>query len=425
MDRFPSVDTQTKSIRVIGGDNGHLVSPSSVTTPLDRHIGSVEMARLLSQYSTHNDNNNSESGTGSISPQSKLTPTAPETAALQRELHFAAEIGQYLLEQNQELERALEEYRLEGEWLRSLLTELDASHLTKVKKVPLSMPSSSKIAAARKSLEASSIHRTSPIHGNLVSPSPSLLAVDQHQTLQTPSPALLQQSERQAYESLYDRYALLREEHVTLQTEADKHFKRFKMVQSELDALKLEMEALKVENQRLDKVNGALATENAKLLTEAKVQAQAQSVAVEASATTSEIIQQQQLQPSLSSSSNQRPTSSTPTAVTTTPTSTTTNGILSPTNSHSTQNYRTLATSHNISTIVRLMVGTYLLKYNKRRTKMDKRYVMVNPYTRTISWSAKDPRMGEAGEEVKTGMLHYYYYCFFWSFCFCKMAASH
>ncbi|KAI8836612.1 meiotic cell cortex C-terminal pleckstrin homology-domain-containing protein [Chytridium lagenaria] len=45
----------------------------------------------------------------------------------------------------------------------------------------------------------------------------------------------------------------------------------------------------------------------------------------------------------------------------------------------------------DISTIVRLMVGAWLLKYNKRRSKAERRFVMVNPYTRTISWSKRDP----------------------------------
>ncbi|KAJ3066139.1 hypothetical protein HDU98_010543 [Podochytrium sp. JEL0797] len=48
-------------------------------------------------------------------------------------------------------------------------------------------------------------------------------------------------------------------------------------------------------------------------------------------------------------------------------------------------------TSTNINVIVRLMMGGTLLKYNRRRTKCEPRFVCVNPYSRTISWSKSEP----------------------------------
>ncbi|KAI9328863.1 hypothetical protein BDR26DRAFT_40244 [Obelidium mucronatum] len=46
------------------------------------------------------------------------------------------------------------------------------------------------------------------------------------------------------------------------------------------------------------------------------------------------------------------------------------------------------------------MVGAYLLKYNRRRTKCERRFVNVNPYSRTISWSKSEP--GNAGNDEVT-----------------------
>ncbi|KAJ3319095.1 hypothetical protein HDU76_000651 [Blyttiomyces sp. JEL0837] len=79
----------------------------------------------LSSIQSPTHHNNYDNNTLSRSPTS-TTRSEVEAAALQRELHFAAEIGQYLLEQNQELERALAETRKEGEWLRSLLAGIDS-----------------------------------------------------------------------------------------------------------------------------------------------------------------------------------------------------------------------------------------------------------------------------------------------------------
>ncbi|KAJ3340892.1 hypothetical protein HDU83_006890 [Entophlyctis luteolus] len=55
----------------------------------------------------------------------------------------------------------------------------------------------------------------------------------------------------------------------------------------------------------------------------------------------------------------------------------------------------------NVNVIVRLMVGAFLLKYNRRRTRAERRYVNVNPYSRTISWSKSEP--GASGDEISTG----------------------
>ncbi|ORY50401.1 hypothetical protein BCR33DRAFT_528586 [Rhizoclosmatium globosum] len=48
----------------------------------------------------------------------------------------------------------------------------------------------------------------------------------------------------------------------------------------------------------------------------------------------------------------------------------------------------------NVNVIVHLMTGATLQKYNRRRTKSEPRFVSVNPYTRTISWSKTAPTMG-------------------------------
>ncbi|KAJ3221261.1 hypothetical protein HDU81_010773 [Chytriomyces hyalinus] len=51
----------------------------------------------------------------------------------------------------------------------------------------------------------------------------------------------------------------------------------------------------------------------------------------------------------------------------------------------------TLTSATNVNVIVRLMVGSFLDKFNRRRTKSEKRFVNVNPYSRTISWSKYEP----------------------------------
>ncbi|KAJ3022607.1 UNVERIFIED_CONTAM: hypothetical protein HDU68_009028 [Siphonaria sp. JEL0065] len=56
----------------------------------------------------------------------------------------------------------------------------------------------------------------------------------------------------------------------------------------------------------------------------------------------------------------------------------------------------------NINVIVRLMIGSHLLKYNRRRTKCEMRFVNVNPYSRTISWSKREPGSAGGGDEVTT-----------------------
>ncbi|KAI8618891.1 hypothetical protein BC830DRAFT_1165839 [Chytriomyces sp. MP71] len=55
----------------------------------------------------------------------------------------------------------------------------------------------------------------------------------------------------------------------------------------------------------------------------------------------------------------------------------------------------------NVNVIVRLMVGAYLDKYNRHRTKVEKRFVNVNPYSRTISWSKSEPGL-RGMDEVTT-----------------------
>ncbi|KAJ3102108.1 hypothetical protein HK100_004422 [Physocladia obscura] len=57
--------------------------------------------------------------------------------------------------------------------------------------------------------------------------------------------------------------------------------------------------------------------------------------------------------------------------------------------------------STNVNVIVRLMIGGFLLKYNKRRTKCERRFVNVNPYSRTISWSKVEPGV-PGGDEITT-----------------------
>ncbi|KAJ3415265.1 hypothetical protein HDV05_005275 [Chytridiales sp. JEL 0842] len=281
---------------------------------------------------------------------------AQETEALQRELNFAAEIGQYLLEQNQELERALEDYRLEGEWLRRLLEQVDATQLSELEnKIPRPKPASLD-SQSRRSVDSSSLDKPNG------TPSDSTLRLDKN--------------ERKAYAELYDRYVALKEEHANLGAEFNKRLSRLNDVESEAEILKRENQELRDENEglkaslkmsqvRIDEVDtGNIPPSSA------------------AAADSGSKLQDEESQP-------------------TTPSLSMTEQITPQPRPPSISSYKTLAASTNISTIVKLMVGCWLLKYNKRMTKMERRYVMVNPYTRTVSWCKNTPANQE-NEDLKT-----------------------
>ncbi|KAJ1568251.1 hypothetical protein HK405_003155, partial [Cladochytrium tenue] len=57
----------------------------------------------------------------------------------------------------------------------------------------------------------------------------------------------------------------------------------------------------------------------------------------------------------------------------------------------------------NVGSVVRLMVGGWLFKCNRRRTRTDLRFVSVNPYSRTLAWSKRDPT-SDPNAQVNTGI---------------------
>ncbi|KAI8618871.1 hypothetical protein BC830DRAFT_1216357 [Chytriomyces sp. MP71] len=52
----------------------------------------------------------------------------------------------------------------------------------------------------------------------------------------------------------------------------------------------------------------------------------------------------------------------------------------------------------NVNAIICLMTGAFLFKFNRRLTKAERRFVTVNPYIRTISWSKSEPGHARADE---------------------------
>ncbi|KAJ3215211.1 hypothetical protein HDU67_000698 [Dinochytrium kinnereticum] len=427
-------------------------------------------------------------------------------STLQRELHFAAEIGQYLLEQNQELERALAECRNEGEWLRSVLSQVDKAALTVL--------ADGQGDAARQSLGSSGrLNRLSkgPRKARLRSSqddsatgdyTPDQREDDDYGISSSSEPrSVASVSDLDAPDVAAHKLYALREEYALVKREAHLRLRRLQRSQAEADALKHEIEALNIELSDLREENRLAALEHnrlrashaedierlKKLVSEprkrfAELEAIISTSHTEKSAlserlreSTQEVDELRlmlndaretidgykveleskgdisrnavgshqiigtshavtpllssvavQTQPydfgSLERGLSRRVTFSLPT----TPSASndginftsesvgydgemeinrnglgdgsepipselfsTQGPMLSPSNQLVAS--RNIVPSSDISTIVRLMVGAWLLKYNKRRSKAERRFVMVNPYTRTISWSKRDP----------------------------------
>ncbi|KAJ3099066.1 hypothetical protein HDU97_003499 [Phlyctochytrium planicorne] len=425
---------------------------------------------------------------GSVAASGGQYPESVST--LQRELHFAAEIGQYLLEQNQELERALAECRNEGEWLKSILAQVD--------KAALSVATSRSDHGASTSSSGSPFKLPRNARGLSAEDQESLNSQseshDQDELLQStsssePRRTITSASDMDAPDAV-ERFMALREEHAQLKKEAHLRLRRLQRSQSEVDALKHEIEALSVEISDLKEENRLAALEHnrlraahaedlervKKLIAEPrKKYAELESILSTSQSenfllsdrlkeSTQEVAELRQMlsdaretiegykvelelrsdrpfgerappatKPPLSTSTSTSsiavqtlgddfkkvkfslPTSTeaaedgvieeittsgataTELALVETPkagpvaTTTSQEVILLNTDENQVETPRNIVQTSDISTIVRLMVGSWLLKYNKRRSKAEKRFVMVNPYTRTISWSKRDP----------------------------------
>ncbi|KAJ3190850.1 hypothetical protein HK101_008315 [Irineochytrium annulatum] len=379
-----------------------------------------------------------------------------DLSTLQRELHFAAEIGQYLLEQNQELERSLAECRVEGEWLRSILAQVDRATLN--------------LAAGGGAF---------PGEDGEGRPSTSQRKVASGDDDTRSELEGLKENDLAAkYRALHGEYNALRRETA----------KKLLKAEEEIAGLTQEMESLNEEvvelrNQaRADKAEGnrlrTAHAEEIERLKELLMQANKRATQGGGEVMTSgddekafgdrhlavlrenDELRLRLLKPGVrsvgiqtllfdtcidSKSLPRRVTFSLPQSPTSfngvegvTPSA----GVLPANDSQDEESdddakgvavdrpdaqpspkvdgpiaplqqkpgdvamerspSRSAAANPDISTIVRLMVGGYLHKYNKRRTKAERRFVMVNPYTRTISWSKRDPS-DATNSNVNTG----------------------
>ncbi|KAI9333943.1 hypothetical protein DFJ73DRAFT_780745 [Zopfochytrium polystomum] len=313
---------------------------------------------------------------GSSYPQ-EFEELLSEKETLQRELHYAAEVGQILLEQNEGLERSLAAANEKVEYLMAALAQVDGSG-------PDSFNEKSQSTALDReehgmdmlALKYDDLKRDNArLEQELLQAKRSLMiAQKDEEAIRTNMSILSRENEalREDQRALIEGQAKLQEQH-----SAEINQRAIEANSDNADSQREAREVIQFLTDQLElyreRFGSSSAGASISATTANAVAAAAAAAAASSSATPSSVA---------ASLSGGATTVGPMTAMTQAPPGFPPNSV-------------------NVGSIVRLMVGGWLKKFNRRRSKAERRFVNVNPYSRTLSWSKRDPA-DEQNTEVNT-----------------------